>query len=277
MKSKKILTFQDISCYGQCSITVALPVLSAWGIETAILPSAILSTHTAGFKDFVVHDLSDEIPHILAHWEREHIQYDALYAGYLGELRHFEQAKEIKRKLLSEGAPFVLDPVMGDAGKLYPAFDQTYVEGMKGLVKEADYLLPNLTEACLLTGLPYQETYDEAYIRKVIDGLRSLGAKTIVLTGVSYRKGMTGVAYFDEKGYRYFEHERIDRSYHGTGDIYSSTFLGALLSGKDGFEASKLAASFVVEAIKNTIGDESHPYGVKFEPLLVDFIQGARK
>ena len=259
MKSKKILTFQDISCYGQCSITVALPVLSAWGIETAILPSAILSTHTAGFHDFVVHDLSDEIPHIL------------------GELRHFEQAKEIKRKLLSEGAPFVLDPVMGDAGKLYPAFDQAYVEGMKGLVKEADYLLPNLTEACLLTGLPYQETYDEAYIRKVIEGLRSLGAKTIVLTGVSYRKGMTGVAYFDEKGYRYFEHEKIDRSYHGTGDIYSSTFLGALLSGKDGFEASKLAASFVVEAIKNTIGDESHPYGVKFEPLLVDFIQGARK
>ena len=123
MKSKKILTIQDISCYGQCSITVALPILSAWGYETAILPSAILSTHTSGFKNFTVHDLSNEIPKIINHWKNEGIKFDALYAGYLGEVGHIDQVIQIKNELLNEGGFFVLDPVMGDNGQLYPAFN----------------------------------------------------------------------------------------------------------------------------------------------------------
>ena len=273
MKSKKILTFQDISCYGQCSITVALPVLSAWGIETAILPSAILSTHTAGFKDFVVHDLSDEIPHILAHWEREHIQYDALYAGYLGELRHFEQAKEIKRKLLSEGAPFVLDPVMGDAGKLYPAFDTAYVEAMKTLAFGADIILPNITEACFLTGTEYREDYDESYIAALLDSLSAAGSKTIVLTGVGYAPGRTGVVVREGGETRYYEHRRIAKGCHGTGDVYAAAFVGALLNGKSAYEAAVLAADYTVRCIELTQGDPAHWYGVKFELALPEFIR----
>ena len=150
MNNKKILTIQDISCYGQCSITVALPILSAFGFETAILPSAILSTHTSGFKNFTVHDLSDEIPLIVNHWKNEGIKYDVLYSAYLGEVRHIDLVLNIKKELLKDNALFFVDPVMGDNGKLYPAFDMNYVEAMRRLVKEADIIIPNLTEACYL-------------------------------------------------------------------------------------------------------------------------------
>ena len=270
--AKKILTIQDISCYGQCSITVALPILSAWGYETAILPSAVLSTHTSGFKNFTVHDLSNEIPKIINHWKQEGIKYDVLYAGYLGEEQHINSVIQIKNELLNKDGFFVLDPVMGDNGKLYPAFDNNYVKAIRRLVKEADVILPNLTEACFLTDTEYKEDYDEAYIKDIIDRLLKIGAKKIVLTGIAYQKEMTGVVVYDENGYQHFIHPRIAKSYHGTGDVYASTFLGAYLSNNDLYKSTKIAADFVVEAIKNTIEDPSHNYGVKFEPLLADFI-----
>lgn len=270
--AKKILTIQDISCYGQCSITVALPILSAWGYETAILPSAVLSTHTSGFKNFTVHDLSNEIPKIINHWKQEGIKYDTLYAGYLGEEQHIDSVIQIKNELLNKDGFFILDPVIGDNGKLYPAFDNNYVKAIRRLVKEADIILPNLTEACFLTDTEYKEDYDEAYIKDIIDRLLKIGAKKIVLTGIAYQKEMTGVVVYDENGYQHFIHPRIAKSYHGTGDVYASTFLGAYLSNNDLYKSTKIAADFVVEAIKNTIEDPSHNYGVKFEPLLVDFI-----
>ncbi len=268
---KKILTIQDISCYGQCSITVALPVLSAYGLETAILPSAILSTHTAGFKNFTVCDLSKELPKIINHWQNEGIKFDALYSGYLGETTHFAIVKEIKNTLLDNGAPFILDPVMGDNGKLYPAFDNNYVDGMRDLLTISDIIIPNITEACFLSGVDYRQKYDKEYIMSIIRKLREITDATIVLTGVSYRNDKIGVVVFD-KDYEYYEHDRINTSYHGTGDIYSSSFIGNYLNGKSLFESAKLASDFVVRCINNTIGDASHPYGVKFEPLLVDFI-----
>ena len=271
--AKKILTIQDISCYGQCSITVALPILSAWGYETAILPSAVLSTHTSGFKNFTVHDLSNEIPKIINHWKQEGLKYDVLYAGYLGEEQHIDLVIQIKNELLNKDGFFVLDPVMGDNGKLYPAFDDNYVKALKRLLKEADIILPNLTEACFLTDSKYLENYDEKYIKDIVNKLLDNGAKRIVLTGISYEKGMTGVVIYDENGYQYFKHQKIDKSYHGTGDVYASTFLGAYLNNNSIYKSAQVAASFVVKAIKNTIDDPSHNYGVKFEPLLVDFIK----
>lgn len=271
--SKKIVTIQDISCYGQCSITVALPVLSAIGIETAILPSAILSTHTAGFKDFTVHDLSDELPLILNHWKNENISFDALYAGYLGDKKHFDIVKQIKRELLNKDGLFFLDPVMGDNGKLYPAFNDEYVSLMRDLIKEADIIVPNLTEASLLTNIEYKEKYDESYIKDLLNKLSLLGARTIILTGVSYRENKLGVVLFSNNKYTYYEHERINRNYHGTGDIYSSTLLGLYLNNGDLFKAIKGACNFTVKCIKNTIGDDNHNYGVKFEPLLKDILK----
>lgn len=276
MMNKKILTIQDISCYGQCSITVALPIISAWGYETAILPSAILSTHTSGFKNFTVHDLSNEIPKIINHWKNEGIKYDALYAGYLGEVGHIDLVIQIKNELLKDDGFFVLDPVMGDNGKLYPAFNMDYVKAIRRLIKEADIILPNLTEACFLTGVEYKEDYDEPYIKNIINKLIELGAKKIVLTGIAYEKEATGVFVYDGGECHHYIHPRINKSYHGTGDVYASTFLGAYLGHHDLMKSAITASEFVVEAIKNTLDDPSHNYSVKFEPLLVDFIKANR-
>ena len=272
MKNPKILTVQDISCYGQCSITVALPILSAFGYETAILPSAILSTHTSGFKNFTVHDLSDELPKIINHWNNEGIKYDALYSAYLGEVRHIDMVLQMREQLLNKDALFLVDPVMGDNGKLYPAFNNDYVVAMRRLIKEADIIIPNLTEASFLADIAYQEQYDEQYILSILKKLKSMGPKTVVLTGVRYEKDTIGVAIYDDNGYQYFKHRLLPVSYHGTGDIYSSAFLGSYLRNRDILKASKIAASFVVKCIENTIDDPNHRYGVKFEPVLADFV-----
>ena len=274
--NKKVLTMQDISCYGQCSITVALPILSAWGYETAILPSAILSTHTSGFKNFTVHDLSNEIPKIISHWKDEQIKFDAFYVGYLGDVSHVDLVIQIKNELLKQNAEFILDPVMGDNGKLYPAFNERYVKAIRRLIKEADIVLPNLTEACFLTDTKYREDYDEDYIKEIVNKLLQLGAKKIVLTGIAYEKEMTGVVVFDGNEYHHFIHQKIDKLYHGTGDVYASTFLGAYLGHHDLMRSAITAADFVVEAIKNTMSDPNHNYGVKFEPLLVEFVKENR-
>jgi pyridoxine kinase len=152
----------------------------------------------------------------------------------------------------------------------------TYVKAIKRLVKEADIILPNLTEACFLTGIEYKEEYDEAYIKNVIDKLIELGAKKIVLTGIAYEKEATGVFVYDGNGYHHFVHPKISKSYHGTGDVYASTFLGAYLGHHDLMKSAITAAEFVVEAIKNTLNDPNHNYGVKFEPLLAEFVKENR-
>lgn len=274
--NKKVITIQDISCFGQCSITVALPILSAAGIETAIIPSAVLSTHTYNFKGFTFNDLSNDIPNILDHHKKEGLKFDAVYSGYLGSVTIIPMVlRMVKDELLPDGI-FVLDPVMGDNGHLYPIFNDEYVEGMKTLVAKADILLPNITEASFLTGKEYKEKYDKEYIMSLLKGLKDLGAKTIVLTGVSYKEGMTGVVVYDGN-YQYYEHEKINKSYHGTGDVYASSFLGAYLQNGDIFESAKIAAHFVVKCIKNTINDDSHWYGVKFEPLLGEYALSLRE
>ena len=264
---KKIVTIQDISCYGQCSITVALPILSAFGFETAIVPSAVLSTHTSGFKNFTVHDLSGEIPKIINHWKDENIKFDLLYAGYLGEAKIMEQVIQMKKDLLNNNGLFVLDPVMADNGKLYPAFDMNYVNNMKELLKYSDIIIPNLTEACFLTDTEYKTSYDEEYIVGICKKLKKLCSGKIILTGISYRSKKTGVVIYDND-LTYYEHDLIEKSYHGTGDIYASTFIANYLKTNDLLTSVKNACEFVMACINNTINDSNHNYGVKFEPLL---------
>ena len=274
MRNKKILTIQDISCYGQCSTTVALPILSAFGYETVILPSAILSTHTAGFKGFTVHDLSPEMPKIIEHWEKENIKFDVLYSAYLGEINHMDYVLEINNNLMNKDSIFLVDPVMGDNGKLYPAFNLDYVEAMKRLVEKADIIIPNLTEATFLTGIKYKEISDEAYIDSIIYKLKELGAKNVIITGVPYSKDKIGIVSLDSSNNKnVYIHDRVYPSYHGTGDIYTSVFLASYLNKKDLVLASKEAADFVVRAIKNTIGDDTHNYGVKYEPILSAYVE----
>ena len=273
MAYKKILTVQDISCVGQCSLTVALPILSAAGQETCILPSAILSTHTAGFSGYTCRDLTEDIPAIAAHWKKEGIAFDCVYTGYLGSTRQIDDVKSILRELLLPDGVSVVDPAMADNGKLYPAFDGAYVEAMKTLAFSADIILPNITEACFLTGTEYRERYDEAWIEALLDKLEAAGARTVVLTGVGYREDRTGVAVRQGGQTCYYEHRRIAKGSHGTGDVYASAFVGALLRGRSAFDAARIAADYTVLCIENTQGDESHWYGVKFEPLLPELIR----
>lgn len=272
MKNTRILTIQDISCVGQCSLTVALPILSAAGIETAILPSAVLSTHTAGFTGYTVRDLTDDIPAIAAHWQKENITFSAVYTGYLGSARQIDYVLDIIRNLCPGGLT-VVDPAMADNGKLYPAFDRAFVERMKTLAFSADIILPNITEACYLTDTPYRESYDEAYIAGLTAKLLAGGAKTVILTGVGYSEGRTGVVTAGADGSRYYEHEKIAKGCHGTGDVYASAFVGALMRGKPAFDAARIAADYTVACIRNTQDDPGHWYGVKFEPVLPKYIE----
>ena len=268
MNYKRVLTIQDISCFGQCSLTVALPILSAAGLETVILPSAVLSTHTAGFTGFTVRDLTDDIPGIAAHWKKENISFDAIYTGYLGSIQQINQVKDIIKTLSKPGAASIIDPAMADNGKLYGAFNNEYVEEMKKLVFDSDITLPNITEAAFLTGIEYKEKYDKAYIDRIFDAMAKAGAKTVVLTGVSYTDKTTGVAVYENGYYSYYEHKKLPVGSHGTGDVYASAFTGAYLQGKSIFDAAAIAADYTVKCIENTAGDESHRYGVKFEPVL---------
>ena len=273
MLYKKLLTIQDISCVGQCSLTVALPILSAAGMETCILPSAVLSTHTAGFTGYTVRDLTDDIPGIAAHWKSEGISFDAVYTGYLGSTQQIGYVKDIMNTLLRRDGVSIVDPAMADNGKLYPAFDAGYVEAMKTLAFTADIILPNITEACFLTDTEYRETYDESYIDMLLDRLSASGAKTVILTGVGYREGKTGVVVLDGGKRSYYEHKKITQGCHGTGDVYASAFVGAYLRGMSSYDAAKLAADYTVLCIENTQGDASHWYGVKFETALPEFIR----
>ena len=272
MAYKKILTIQDISCVGQCSLTVALPILSACGLETCILPSAVLSTHTAGFSGFTFRDLTDDMPEIQAHWKKENIKFKAIYTGYLGSVKQVGYVQDILNTMGTEDCVRIVDPAMADNGKLYSIFNDEYVAAMRGLCLSADILIPNITEACFLADVEYRETYDENYVNELLDKLSTLGAKTIVLTGVSYVPGKTGVIIYEKGKMRYYEHDKISKGCHGTGDIYASAFTGALMNDKDVFTAAKIAADYTVKCIINTQGDADHWYGAKFETALRDLM-----
>lgn len=273
MSCKRILTIQDISCVGQCSLTVALPILSACGVETAILPSAVLSNHTGGFSGWTFADLTEEMPKIREQWEKENLCFSAVYTGYLGSAKQIDYVLDIVKSRLESGGKFICDPAFADNGKLYAGFDDKFVEAMKKLAFKADIILPNITEAAFLTGLEYRESYDINYINKLFEKLTENGAKTIVLTGVSYNENTTGVAIYENGEYSYYEHKKIAGGCHGTGDVFASAFTGALVNEKSAVEAAKIAADFTLSCIENTIDDKDHWYGVKFEPMLGGLIK----
>lgn len=267
MTDKRLLTIQDISCVGQCSLTVALPIISACGVECAILPSSVLSNHTAGFSGWTFRDLTDEMPNILAQWKKEKVDFDAFYTGYVSKTQ-IPHILDIMQETARPGALRIVDPVMGDGGKLYPGFDDDFPQEMCRLCKGADVIMPNLTEAALLLGEEYRTEYDQAYIEQTIKRLHALGAKNVVLTGVSLEPNKLGVACYDGNEILYYFTDRLDVSMHGTGDCYASSFAGALMRGHSILESASIAADFVVETIRQSMGDPSHWYGVKFEKAL---------
>ena len=274
---KRVLTIQDISCVGQCSLTVALPILSACGQETCILPSAVLSTHTGGFTGFTFRDLTEDIPSVWQHWKKENIGFDYIYTGYLGSTLQIGYVKDIFAAFANENCKTVVDPAMGDHGKLYPLFDEVYAAAMAELCAQADIMVPNITEACFMTGHPYQENYDEAYVDALLEKLGAMGKGTVVLTGVGYTPETTGVVIYRDGKKWYYSHAREPKSYHGTGDIFASAFVGAYAGGKTMEQAAAIAADYVALCIRKTINDPSHWYGVKFEPSLIKLIEAVNK
>ncbi|MBM6969173.1 pyridoxamine kinase [Pseudoramibacter alactolyticus] len=272
---KRVLTIQDISCFGKCSLTVALPVISAMGVETAVIPTAVLSTHTM-FKNFTVKDLTDQIVPITEHWRAEGIGFDAVYTGYLGSFEQIEIVEKLFDDFADSDTLRFIDPVMADNGKLYPAFDEAYAARNAELCRHADFIVPNITEACFMTGTDYRETTDEAYIKNLLEKLGALGPKTAVLTGVSLSPGKTGVMGLDTVSGTFYtyQNDRIDATYHGTGDLFSSTCVGAMMNGIDWQTAMQIAADYTARTIAVTVANPANPwYGVDFETTIPELIR----
>ncbi len=273
MSYHRILTIQDISCVGQCSMTVALPILSACGQETCILPSAVLSTHTGGFGEVEIQDLSHSMEPIMRRWVEEKITFDAIYTGYLGRISHMETVQTMMGVLKKSDGLFIVDPAMADHGKLYCGFDGEYVKAMKTLCAESDLMLPNITEACMITGKSYKESFSREEVEELARDLAQLNDGAVVLTGVGFEPGETGVAICQGGEVSYYFHKKIPQSYHGTGDIFASALVGCYMAGKTLHDAAKIAADYTALCIQNTYDDPAHWYGVKFETALGALIE----
>lgn len=276
MTYKRLLTIQDISCVGQCSITVALPIISACGVECSVLPSSVLSTHTGGFSGYTFRDLSEDMPAIKNHWKKEGLFFDAIYTGYLGSTKQIDYTKEIFSECGKDDCIKIVDPAMADNGVMYYGFENEFAKDMAGLCTKADYILPNITEACLMTDIEYKTNYTSDYINLLIDKLNTIGCSNIILTGVSYSENTTGVVVSQNSGYDYYEHEKIPRNSHGTGDVFASAFVGSFVRGKSVFDSAKIAADFTYECIKFTHTLDNHTYGAAFEPVLPKLIENFR-
>ncbi len=277
---KRIMTIQDISCIGKCSLTVALPIISAIGIETAIVPTAVLSTHTH-FKGFTFRDLTDDLDPIKDHWKKEGFSFDAIYTGYLGSLRQVDLVLDYFRTFRTASTITVVDPVMADNGKLYAGFDESFARKMLSLCSEADIILPNLSEASLLLGEPYPgEDASWETSRSLLKKLAGLGCKVAVITGVTLKDGSFGCMAYDNQTGTFSEYgnEKIPFKCHGTGDIFASTFTGALVKGKNIQDALRIAADYTGACIRNSCNDPDRvDYGVNFEseiPYLLKLIAG---
>lgn len=274
---KRIVTIQDISCVGKCSLTVALPIISAMGIETAVIPTAVLSTHTA-FKNFTYRDLTGDLPKIAKHWKQEKFNFDGIYTGYLGSIEQIDILKEFFKQFKTPDNFIFIDPVMADNGKLYAGFDANFVKEMKKLCKMADIIVPNLTEASYMLEKEYKEIYSEQEIKDILIELSNLGPKYVVLTGVSFKDNKLGVMSYNKETNEFFTYfkEKIPAKYHGTGDIFASTLVGAITNNNTLEEGLKIAVDYVWKTINDTYKtNKKDAYGVNFEtkiPYLINRI-----
>lgn len=267
---KRIISIQDISCLGKCSLTVALPILSAMGVECAIVPTAVLSTHSR-FPGFTFRDLTEDLGPIADHWQQQGFRFDAIYTGYLGSRAQIRLVGEYIDRFGGGDTLIFMDPVMGDHGRLYAGFDEDFVGEMAGLCARAHVIVPNLTEACLLTGTAYRQDPEEAWVRELLHKLADLGAEKVVLTGVCLEAGKTGFVGMEAATGKLFTyaHEKIDASFSGTGDLFASTAVGALMGGRPLPQALTLAGDFVRACIHRTVENGGQDrYGVDFEEVI---------
>ena len=260
---KRILTVQDLSCVGRCSLTVALPVLSAMGVNCSVLPTAVLSTHTA-FLNPHIRSLTEDIVPICDHLSKIGAEFDGILIGYLSDP---EQAEAVAELISAFDCPVILDPAMADHGKLYQGITQEHISVMRDLAAMADVVLPNVTEACLLTGIPYQEQTDGQLLRMLLGSLCRKKTETVVITGITPDDSQIGfVGIHREEGMFSYQAQRNTKALHGTGDMFSAVFAGAYVQGRDPMESAQLAADFVKRVLDNT--PEATPFGGAFETQL---------
>ncbi len=277
MNQKRVAAIHDISCFGKCSLTVALPIISAAGIETAVIPTAVLSTHTGGFSGFTFRDLTEDILPVANHWKKENISVDCVYTGYLGSKEQIGIVKEAIEIVKRKGGITVVDTVMADNGKLYGGFPEDFPNEMKKLCEVADIITPNITEAAFMLNIPYKQgPYDKQYIEEILKGLSEITNGKIVLTGVYFDNEKIGAATYENGKTTYLFSNIVDAAYHGTGDIFTSAVVCGILNGKSLNESTQIACDFTAGCIKRT--KENHPdmkYGVNFEaeiPTLIKYL-----
>ena len=276
----RVLAINDISCVGKCSLTVALPIISASGVTCDILPTAILSTHTGGFKGYTFRDLSEDIPAITEHWKSLGLRYDIIISGYLGSIHQIEMVKNIKKELLKDGGLMIVDPVMGDNGILYSHFDQKFVEEMKGLCRTADIIVPNLTEACFLTDTPYSKATEQSY-PAILEKLKALCPRPSVTGCDVTANGKTEscVFYTNDAGkIQSYATEKIEGAFHGAGDVYASALVGCLARGVKTDTAVRIAAEFTTNSIRQTALDKTEArYGLNSESQMFAYLSALDK
>ena len=262
----RVLAINDLSCVGKCSLTVALPIISACGVTCDVLPTALLSTHTGGFTNYTFRDLTEDFAPTLKQWSDLRLAYDVIYCGYLGNAAQAEYVEQFKNALLKKDGVFIVDPVLGDNGKLYPGFDSSFVAAMKRLCAQADYILPNVTEACALTGKDFSLfAKEDGRFEELFSALLALCPHP-VLTGVPRTGGMA-VYFSDETGKtKITMHKKTEGSFHGSGDVFASVFTGLLAAGKQAEFAVQNAVLFTGRCIeKKKISGGETRYGLDFE------------
>jgi pyridoxine kinase len=272
---KRVLSIQDMSYFGKCSQTVALPVLSAMGIETVPLVTSVLTSHTQ-IPGFRVKDMSSFIPEAIEQWKNLPLHFDAIYTGYLGSRQDVQYVMEILDAFKGEDTLFIMDPAMADDGKLYPGFDEAYAAENRRLAAKADLAVPNLSEISLLTGSDYHESCSREEYQTLLKKFADLGCKEVMLTGASLSEGMTGVYGYNRVSGEFYscQNEKVGGSYHGTGDLFSSVLVGAVLHGKSYKEAAEIASSYVQKTVlKASEEDKRTRYSVPFESTLPELIR----
>ena len=267
---KNILAIHDISCFGKCSLTVALPILSACGHTTTVLPTAVLSTHTGGFTNYTFNDLTGDILPIINHWKSLDIKFDAIYTGYLGSINQIEMVKYIIDTFKTPTTTIIVDPVMGDEGKLYSGFDNAFSNELATLTKKANVIIPNLTESSLILGIEYPENPDDNYYSHILKQLHSYSNASVVLTGVS-KGNLLGAGVYDMENdtISFVYSDKIDGFFHGTGDVFGSVLTGSIMHRNNLVTSAQIACEFTKNAIAKTcIYKTDQRFGVDFEECL---------
>ncbi|MDR1675369.1 MAG: pyridoxamine kinase [Tannerella sp.] len=280
-KQKRIAAIHDLSGFGKCSLTVALPILSAAGIETSVIPTAVLSTHTGGFTGFTYRDLTEDLRPFINHWKSLNISFDAFYSGFLGSFEQIEILGTFFDGFKTPENLILIDPVMADNGELYKIFTPDFARAMKELCRKADIIVPNITEACLLAGVPYVNgPYTREYIQDLLKRLSDIGPGRIVLTGVFPDDSQLGAATYDRTTGEVtcLLAGRIPGYYHGTGDVFGSALLAALLNGFTLPDATRIAVNFTVASIRRTFEARTDVrFGVNFEQSIPEFLKELKK